>query len=421
MQEKFLQENLIPKPETSTFKLGEKEFIFNKFNIGQSPEGGVISPGNMETGDPNEIQKLHEKNPLMINNFLEGADFVPYSFLYEDNKKTYGDYTTSVGQDEFKNSDLALTEDTFSPPKWIQELWDFAKLKKLKSFTTDNTLACLRGLKIKDNKTTFTLGAGLYSDSFYSNGLDGVTIELTSADKTSLSLLGVPDIEIKRLEDMTKSLEKKYGSGRSIRDIIISQYGHLPEFDEHIYNNSIGVAGMVLTRDNEFVFVNRQNNVSVNQGINCTASGAAEFDKDTLSQYGIQTFLGKEMSREANEELGIKAGTLIIGSMKQRIKLELGLNDNEYELIPVGFIRELPRGGKPECMFLIKYMKTTECLVKNIIENPHADKKEIDGSVFSISINQMNSLLKTRGVTSLIQHKGIANLMLCNKYLKNTL
>lgn len=177
---------------------------------------------------------------------------------------------------------------------------------------------------------------------------------------------------------------------------------------------------MVLTeKDQQFIFVKRGKTVSVNLGINCTVSGAAEFNEAILSQYGLQYFLGKEISREAKEELGFKAGTLLIGEMKKRIRLELGLSENDYDLTPVGFIRELSRGGKPECMFLIQYKGSAEDVVRSIIENPHSEKKEIESLVYAQPLNKTTSLSKTRNVDSLIQHKALVNLMLINEYLKN--
>lgn len=410
-------DNVVPSPKKIEIEIKNEKFELKEYNIGEAPQEGVISPGNMETGGLEEVEKLHKEDPSRINNFIDGADVVPYSFLLREGEKNYGDYTTPDGQNEFKESDLILTRDSFSPPEWVKELWDFAKTKKRKIFTTDNIVTCVRSLETRKGRPIFTLGAGKYSDSFYTNGLEGITIGLTDEEKQSLVQKLSPS-EIEDLQNMAAVLEKKHGSGRTIRDIIFSRYGHTPEFGEHVYNNSIGVAGMVLTRNNEFVFVKRGSNVSINQGINCTASGTAEFNEAMLSQYGIQHFLGNEMSRETNEELGLKAGTLLVGSMKERIRLELGINDSEYDLIPVGFIRELPRGGKPECMFLIQYKGATEDLVKSVIKNPHSGKKEIEGSVFSISLERADKLLNVKGAASFIQHKGIANLMLCNEYLK---
>ncbi|MDP2946509.1 MAG: hypothetical protein Q8N88_00185 [Nanoarchaeota archaeon] len=397
---------------------GEGAVYLREYNIGEAPKEGVISPGNMETGTVKEVEDLYGDEASRVDRVLENANSVPYAFLLKEGKKVYGDYTTPVGQDEFKDADLVLTKDAFCPPDWAKELWEFARLKKRKKFKTDNVVACLRSLEVRGGKAVFTLGPGLYSDSFYSNGIEGVKIQLDKEEKESLLSIYSPS-DLEKLEGMTANLEAKYGKGHTIRDIIFKHYGHLPEFGEHVYNNSIGVNGMVLTRDGEYVFVKRGSNVSINQGINCTASGAAEFDEEMLSRFGMQHFLGKEMSRETDQELGLKVGALIIGSMKQRIELELSLGDGEYDLFPVGFIRELPRGGKPESMFLIKYKGNTEDLVKSVKENPHSEKKEIEGSVFSIPSEQVSTLLNKKGALSFVQHKGIVNLMLCNEYLKN--
>lgn len=413
------EENL-PVPKEVVLPTAEGHPItLKEYHIGEAPEGGFVSPGNMETGNLDEIEKFYGDDPARINNFVPGATLVPYDFLFQEGNNVYGNYTTDRGQDEFMDTDLALTKDSYSPPEWVRELQGFARAKNPKIFTTDSNVACVRSLALNSKgQIVFTLGSGLYSDSFYSNGAEGVRIGLNDKEKEILSRkLSLPEME--KLIAQTTELENRYGIGRTMRDIVISHYGHLPEFGEHACNNSIGVAGMVLTRTNEFIFVKRGSQVSVNQGVNCTASGAAEFDEAFLSRHGMQHFLGSEMSNETNQELGLKPGTLLLGSMKKRIELELGVNEGEYDLVPVGFIRELPRGGKPECMFLIRYKGSTEDLVRKVIANPHADKKEIEGSVFSIPSGQTDMLLKTKGAASFIQHKGIANLMLCNEYLEN--
>lgn len=412
------ENNVLPTEENNREKESNKIGL-KEYSIGEAAEKHHISPGNMETGDLKAVEKIFQNEASRVNNFIKSPNTVPYTFLAREGEKNYGNYTTPEGQDEFKDSDLVLTKDQFCPPEWAKELWDYARIKNKKNFKMDSAMACLRSLEIKNGKPVFTIGAGRYSDSFYSNGLDGMVIGINEEEKKLLSQK-LSSTEIGEIEDRAERLISKYGSGRTIRDIIISQNGHLPEFGDHVHNNNLGVAGMVLTRDNEYVFVKRGSSVSVNQGINCTASGAAEFDEATLSQYGLQHFIGNEMSQEANKELGLKAGALIIGSMKKRIDLELGLKDSEYDIIPVGFIRELPRGGKPECMFLIQYKGSTEELVKCVSENMHSEKNEIDGSVYSLAKERVDELLKKKEFSSYIQHKGMVNLMLCNEYLNNS-
>lgn len=261
------------------------------------------------------------------------------------------------------------------------------------------------------------MGPGLYSQSFYSNGAEGLSLGITTEERMQLcTRLSVDELD--SLERWAKRLKGRYGEGRTIRDVLYARYSGMPPFEDHVYNNSIGVAGMVLTeKDEQFIYVQRGNSVSVNLGINCTASGAAEFDKETLSRYGLQHFLGQEMGRETKEELGFKTGILLLGAMKERIQLELGIKEGDYELVPVGFIRELPRGGKPECMFLIRYKGSAEDVARSVIENLHAGKKEIDQLVYSQPAGQVRRLLKNPSAGRLIQHKGLANLILIVEYM----
>lgn len=421
LEEKKEKKIIIPEPITLEINLEGKKFFLKEYNIGRPPEGGVISPGLMETGELKEVEKLYREEPALVSRHLKEQYKVdvPYAFLLWQGGKIYGNYTTRKGQKEFEDADLVLTKESFMPPAWAKELWDFSAAIQRKKFSTDNEMACLRGLDIKKGKTVFQIGAGLYSQSFYSNGSEGTNIGLAHEKKVDL-LKSITPQKLAELEGWSERLENKYGKNKALRQIIFSHYRHLPEFGEHTYNNSIGLAGMVLTeKDQQFIFVKRGKTVSVNLGINCTVSGAAEFNEAILSQYGLQYFLGKETSREAKEELGFKAGALLIGEMKKRIRLELGLSENDYDLTPVGFIRELSRGGKPECMFLIQYKGSAEDVVRSIIENPHSEKKEIESLVYAQPLNKTTSLSKTRNADSLIQHKALVNLMLINEYLKN--
>ena len=405
-------------PKELKMEVGGKTFVFKEFGIGRIPEGGVVSPGNMETGSLEEIDRLYNDQSALVSQRFPGMVEVPYAFLAEAQGKVFGDYTKPAGQDEFKDSDLVITKAGFNPPAWAKELWQLGKLRRRKKFSLDSKLACIRGLEIKDGHLVFTVGEGLYSQSFYSNGMEGISLGVSEKERAAL-IETVSPAELEELERLAAELEQKYGEGKTIREAVFSHQSRLPEFGEQVHNNSIGVAGMVLTPDQEFIFVRRGGNVSINQGINCTASGAVEFDEATLSRHGLPVALGESMDQETRSELGFNAGALLLGSMQERIELELGLSPADYEIIPVGFIRELPRGGKPECMFLIRTKDSTTEVVRKIIHNPNAEKKEIEGSVYAVSAQDTESLLRTRAKNQPIQHKGAVNLILALEYLRN--
>lgn len=413
----------VPIGRPVEFNVEDKKFSLEAFDIGASPEDGVVSPGLMETGKDQETMEIYQQEPLLVNEtFSDYPTKVPYAFLGNNKINIWGDFTTPTGQDQFKDIEISLSspESSFNPPDWAKELWEFAKIKQNRVFKTDETMACARELSVdNENNLVFKIGAGLYSQSFLSNGSEGIKIGLTNQEKEKLTA-SLPLEQLSLLEQITEKLVKQYGEGKTIREIIFSRYGHLPELNEQIHNNSIGVAGIVLTqKDKKFVFVQRGKNVSVNLGINCTASGAAKFNPELLSQYGLPHFLGGEMQRETKAELGLAGGSLLLGAMREKIQLELGLQEDDYNLIPVGFVRELPRGGKPECLFLIDFNGAAKDIVAKIIANPNAEKKEIGGLVYSQTLLETQALLKQKTADTVIQHKGLVNLMLILEYLKN--
>ena len=404
---------MISKPESVNFDIEGESFQLKKYAIGNSPEGGVVSPGIMETGGISDVKKLykHGDQKRISERFL-------YSFLEQKNGKTVGDYSTPEGQDEFNNADLKLTGESFAPPEWAGELWEYASLKKKKVFALDSNVACIRGLELRNGKPVFTLGEGRYSQSFFSNGAEGMTIGMSATEMEQASKILTPP-EYGRLTDLSLKLVSQYGQGKTLREVVLNRRGHLPEFNESVYNNNIGVVAMVLTTDQQVVYATRGANVSIFQGIDSTASGAAEFDEKSLAQHGLQHFLGNEMQREIEEEIGLKSGSLLLGAMQKRLKLELGMEADEYELVPVAFVRELIRGGKPECMFLAKYKGSVQDVVNRIKENKNADKKEIEGFVYSQSVNEAVRMSEKEGADGIIQHRAAAHLSRIGAYLRN--
>lgn len=379
------------------------------YMLAETPQVREVPEAN--TGDWRDVIRRYRNRPdfkLFSETYGGAYADIPYAPLLAIGDKRFGDYSTPDGQNEFKDNELALTREEFSPPPWAHDLWRFARLKQAKMFSHDDSHACLRALDVVNGKLRFTVGSGFYSDAFYSMGSEGVRIVLdndTSSD------------ELKELHDM---LSAKYGAV-TLRDAVLQETGgSLTSFGDHVYNPTVGVAGTVLTSDNELVFVRRGGSVGVNRGINVTASGGVGFDADAMSRYGLGEFLGNEMSREAHEELGLKAGTLIMGAMREKIRLELGLeDDSRYDLVPVGFARELPRGGSPEMMFLIRYKGSTEDMVRTIMWNDHEEKSEIDQLVYAMPLLNAQEIVTHPDGTGIVHHKACLNLLLINEYLKN--
>jgi len=414
-------EVMVPNPSETKVAIGEKHFSFATYDIGESKEDP--NPGVMQTGKWEDVLNLYKNNPYLISGPGKGKyDAVPYSWLLGEGTKTFGNYATPEGQDEFANSDLVLTDGLYDPPEFAKSLWRFSRLKQARAFELDETVACLRGLKATKGKLVFTVGGGKYSDAFYSMGSEGETISLNDAERDALKNEKKASVEhMAELEELLAQLSREHGEGVSLRDVIFKRYGGLPHFNEQVYNSILGVAGTVLTKDGDYVFVRRGKNVSVNLGMNVTASGGVSFDREAFSRYGLPYQLGAEMHREAKEEIGVRSGVLLLGAIKERMRLELGIdNEEDYDLIPVGFARELPRGGSPEAMFLIRYKGSTKDLIATAMNNHNKEKREIDEFIYTMPAAEATDLIKTPGASSVLQHKGVLNLMLIDEYLRNS-
>ena len=70
-------------PKELKMEVGGKTFVFKEFGIGRIPEGGVVSPGNMETGSLEEIDRLYHDQSALVSQRFPGMVEVPYAFLAE--------------------------------------------------------------------------------------------------------------------------------------------------------------------------------------------------------------------------------------------------------------------------------------------------------------------------------------------------
>ena len=69
-------------------------------------------------------------------------------------------------------------------------------------------------------------------------------------------------------------------------------------------------------------------------------------------------------------------------------------------------------------MFLVRFKGSVEDIVRRIIENKHADKKEIEGLVYAQPFEETRELIKKDGADKILQHRAVAHLTLIEEYLK---
>lgn len=400
-----------------TIAMGEgsdkETFPLRTFSVGEPAESDIISPGIMSTGGVNDIRGLYSRLPLLRC----GDNRLMYTFL----TPFFGDFTTAEGQSQFKDSGLVLMDKGFEPPDWAWKLYQFALLKSKKVFKVDGIMACLRDLQVVNGRYIFHIGPGFYSESFFTNGAGGMTVNLSKTEKDDLKKY-LSTSAYEWLLELSGELRLRYGSSLTMREIIARQfefYNGLPPFEAHIHNNNIGVSSLLMTADGYFIYVNRGKGVSVHQGIGATASGAVEFDRETLAQKGLPYALAHQMGKEIREENGLGSGTLLLGAMQKRIRLELGVDTDEYDLVPICFVRELLRGGKPELWFMVRYKGTVNDIVKKIINNPYSGKAEIENLVYAQPVNDAMKMIKHREADGFLSHVLLAELYLTVEYLQN--
>lgn len=121
----------------------------------------------------------------------------------------------------------------------------------------------------------------------------------------------------------------------TIRNSIeLPENGLLKTLDNSNLSNTLGVAVMLYNRALEpFIRLRSSDLAAIPQkGLHCSASGVFEMDD------------------------GINAGehdyTVLERGIEREIASEVGLDRADYNLYPVAFARELPRGGKPQVFFI---------------------------------------------------------------------
>lgn len=114
--------------------------------------------------------------------------------------------------------------------------------------------------------------------------------------------------------------------------------GRLTPFHESRLANGLGVAALVQASDGFLVSVRGFGPAVMTGAFHCSASGVAEWYFEPGETDATFERFERAMRFEIHEELG----------------LEHNQHEQEYELIPLAFARELPRGGHPQLFFLAK-------------------------------------------------------------------
>ena len=116
-----------------------------------------------------------------------------------------------------------------------------------------------------------------------------------------------------------------------------SEYS-LPSLSTSVLANTLGIAVIVVNPDSKDVLIPIRGNEQAimadgNGKFHCSASGVFAWNEEVTLE-GVLDF------------------DFFMHGMEREIQSELGLTNEQYELIPLAFSRELVRGGKPQLFFI---------------------------------------------------------------------
>lgn len=391
-------------------------------NLGEPPEKMRVLSGSTMPVDRMIRQFRHE--PGWVNwHFGNGFTPLPYTLLFEDRGRFVGDLTTKEGQRIFLDSDVVLETDEQEIVPWALQLWKFIRDKRNPQLTVNEKQLGLRGIAMKQGRLVFTVGPHPYLDKNLSVDSSFDPLDLSNlSDRRKSELQADPEAGI-ALEAEGKRLRSNFLGAKTVFDAVMQKTGgRLPGFEDHIVYHTLGVAGTVLTADGHYVFVNRNpKGVDINIGIAPTASGSVKGDElhlNMIRSRGIPEFVSHQMAEEMEEEVNIKGGSLFMGALEERVRQELNIGPDQYEMVPLALVRELTRFGAPQAIFGIRYPGKLQDVLRRITENPDVyGRHENDAKVFALPRERAHELVRHPDACNALLHKTVLNVLLMEKYM----
>lgn len=174
--------------------------------------------------------------------------------------------------------------------------------------------------------------------------------------------------------DCKVRIEGKNGF-QTMRGYDLKNGDKLPEFSESYLSNTLGVSAiwMMGGLNHEKIFMlPRKRKVGVFENKLGIPSGSAEMPKNNdFSQFpSFMEYLKLEIAREFTEEVGICGRNIDMSKFSKDLKFEPEIIEN-IEIIPLAFVRELYRGGKPQVFFLITTPEIPEKLLLHSFKKSH--------------------------------------------------
>ena len=137
----------------------------------------------------------------------------------------------------------------------------------------------------------------------------------------------------------------------SIRSIDLGKDKALKPFEESVMANTLGVSAIWVMEDGttplrkkrlKYFLMPRSRRTGVYSGMLSSVGGVARAPRGGVFPATLEEYAAAEMKREFIEESGID---ILVAEGK--------LRDEDIRIIPLAFLRDLVRGGKPQFFFLI--------------------------------------------------------------------
>ena len=168
------------------------------------------------------------------------------------------------------------------------------------------------------------------------------------------------------------TLDYLQAGGQTLRAKDYKTQNNLPEFNESMMVNSIGVSGVVFfsrgTRKYLFMKLRKQSEGIFDKQFG-TTSGVVLPPKD-LNGADLVSYATQEMQREFLNETGLSNDS-----------------QNAIAITPVAFTRELARGGKPQFFFVIEIAESLEKSFKKKFRNSIEGLSEFHDNALSNASN----------------------------------
>ncbi len=399
----------------------ESGYTFREFSI-RTPEDEALdqqqlpvlpeSPGVASARDAQNLVRHYQGSDPLVGIQLglpqHIRDILPFTFLGHHDQEIFGDFFTKQGERELFDAEVEIEDTPFTPDERANTLFDLVKqLRGPRQFTHDEEVACLRGLERRSNRWKCNVGPGRYHDFYYTNGADGVSLNPDDYPETA------PEIQ-----EQMHELQKLLSAPRTVREAIYQLYGGLPDFNQAVYGNTLGVATLVRTSDNFFMFADRDpRRVAVNAGVNCPASGGVLWDEAMFRSHAMTGPTMKTMADETNEELGLKMGNVMVRSIQEHVTRTLSIPEGDYDVSFVGAAREIARGGSPEFFFFTN-THLTAADVANRVRNNHKPDKLEARTILALPETDLFRLLSDPSGMDAMHPKAMLNAVFIREFLQ---